>query len=153
MHTLDYDNGFQCTSARPACAHFYHISEGKFCYFRAGRFLLQVTAPGWLEQNVKQLQTRSWLRRAGDAVSAAAVSVQDASLTLTRWESPHPWPSHANASMHVVVQNSDAFSFPVLTARFDWLLPTTVKHEKTNPFRVIRCINNNNNSGISRIMH
>lgn len=136
MHTLDYDNGFQCTSARPACAHFYHISKGKFRYFRAGRFLLQVTAPGWLEQNVKQLQTRSWLRRAGDAVSAAAVSVQDASRTLTRWESPHPWPSHANASM----QNSDVFSFPVLTARFDWLLPTTVKNEKTNPLLAVLII-------------
>lgn len=41
-------------------------------------------APGWLEQNVKQLQTVNRLRRAGDAVSAAAVSVQDVFLTLTR---------------------------------------------------------------------
>lgn len=81
MHTLDYDNGFQCTSARRA---LYHISKGTFWYFRAGRFLLQVMAPGWLEQNVKQLQTVNWLRRAGDAVSAAAVSVQDVFLTLTR---------------------------------------------------------------------
>lgn len=57
-------------------------------------------APGWLERNVKQLQTINRLRRAGDAVSAAAVSVRDVFLTLTRWESPHPWPTYSKDATH-----------------------------------------------------